>query len=144
MVSLNKDKGEIQDSKNCTGIKLMSHTMKTWERTIEQSLRRETSIGDEQFGFMPDRKTTDVLFAFRQLIEKYGETKRELHLIFIDFDTVLIHIVLRQELLRCMREKCVVEKYVMFVKDMFKVAFSEVAVPYSSSPLISVHRIFFT
>ena len=31
----------------------MSHTMKIWERIIDRRLREETTIGDEQFGFMP-------------------------------------------------------------------------------------------
>uniref|UniRef100_R7WB00 beta-aspartyl-peptidase n=1 Tax=Aegilops tauschii TaxID=37682 RepID=R7WB00_AEGTA len=35
------------------GIKLMSHTMKLWERVIEHRLRRMTSVTKNQFGFMP-------------------------------------------------------------------------------------------
>ena len=31
----------------------MSHTMNIWERIIDRRLREETTIGDEQFGFMP-------------------------------------------------------------------------------------------
>ena len=33
----------------------MSHTMKIWERIIDIRLREETTVGDEQFGFMPGR-----------------------------------------------------------------------------------------
>ena len=46
----------------------MSHTTKIWERIIDRRLREETIIGDEQFGFMPGRGTTDAIFAVRQLI----------------------------------------------------------------------------
>ena len=46
----------------------MSHTMKIWERIIDRRLREETTIGDEQFGFMPGRGTTDAIFAVRQLM----------------------------------------------------------------------------
>ena len=34
-----KNKGEIQNCTDYRGIKLMSHTMKLWERVIEQRLR---------------------------------------------------------------------------------------------------------
>ena len=76
--------GDIQDCGNYTGIKMISHTMKIWERIIDRRLREETSIGEEQFGFMPGRGTTDVIFAARQLIEKHREMQKELHMVFID------------------------------------------------------------
>ena len=50
----------------------MSHTMKIYERIVERRVRGETLVGDEQFGFMPGRSTTDVIFGLRQLLEKYG------------------------------------------------------------------------
>ncbi|XP_072398114.1 uncharacterized protein [Diabrotica undecimpunctata] len=77
MVSLYKDKGDVRDCKNYRGKKFMSHTMKIRNRTVEQSLRRETSMGEEQFKFMPGRRTTAALFALRELIEKiHQEEKR--------------------------------------------------------------------
>ena len=51
----------------------MSHTMKNLERIIERRLREETTIGDEQFGFMPGRGTTDAIFVLRKLMEKHRE-----------------------------------------------------------------------
>ena len=51
--------------------------MKILERIIERRLRQETSIGDEQVGFMPGMETTDAIFAVRQLMEKHRwKTKR--------------------------------------------------------------------
>ena len=35
----------------------MSHAMKLWERAIEQRLRHETPISNNQFCFMPGRYT---------------------------------------------------------------------------------------
>ena len=67
IIPIYKEKGDIQDCGNYRGIKLMSHTMKIWERIIDRRLREETTIGDEQFGFMPGRGTTDAIFAVRQL-----------------------------------------------------------------------------
>ena len=45
--------------------------MKIWEIIIDIRLREETTIVDEQFGFMPGRGTTDVIFAVRKLTEKH-------------------------------------------------------------------------
>ena len=68
IVPIFKAKEDIQDCGNYRGIKMISHTMKIWERIIDRRLREETSIGEEQFGFMPGRGTTDAIFAARQVI----------------------------------------------------------------------------
>ena len=67
--------GGIQDCRNYRVIKMISHTMKIWERTIDRRLREETSIGEEQFGFMPGRGTTDAIFATRQVIANIGKCR---------------------------------------------------------------------
>ena len=73
MVQIYKEKGDIQDCKNYTGIKLMSHTMKLYERIIERRVRGETLVGDEQFGFMPGRCN---LCAKGTVGEVWRKTKR--------------------------------------------------------------------
>ena len=87
--------------------------MKYWEIIIDRRLREETTIGDEQFGFMPGRGTTDAIFAVRQLMEKHREKQNGLHMVFIDLEKAY-------EVWRCMREKGVPEKYVMIVQDMYE------------------------
>ncbi len=77
-----KKKGNIQDCGNYRGIKLMSHTMRIWERIIDRRLREETTIGDEQFGVMPVRGTTDTVFAVRQRMEKHREKQKGLHILW--------------------------------------------------------------
>jgi hypothetical protein len=42
LVPIFKNKGDIQSCTNNRGIKLMSHTMKLWERVIEHRLRGMT------------------------------------------------------------------------------------------------------
>ena len=116
IIPIYKEKGDIQDCGNYRGIKLMSHTMKIWERVIDRRLREETTIGDEQFGFMPGRGTTDAIFAVRQLMEKHREKQKKL---FIDLEKAYDRVP-RQEVWRCMREKGVPEKYVMIVQDMYE------------------------
>ena len=73
IVPIFKEKGDIQDCGNYRGIKMISHTMNIWERVKDRRLREETTIGEEQFGFMPGRGTTYAIFAARQVIEKYRE-----------------------------------------------------------------------
>ncbi|XP_019253876.1 PREDICTED: uncharacterized protein LOC109232567 [Nicotiana attenuata] len=43
------------------GIKLLSHTMKIWERVVKERVRRTVSISESQFGFMPGRSTTEAI-----------------------------------------------------------------------------------
>ena len=95
----------------------MSHTSKIWERIIDIRLREETTIGDEQFGFMPGRVTTDAIFAVRQLMGKHWGKQKGLHMVFIELEKAHDRVP-RQEVWRCMRETGVPEKYVMIVQDM--------------------------
>ena len=44
LVPIFKNKGDVQSCTNYHGIKLMSYTMKLWERVIEHRLRRVTSV----------------------------------------------------------------------------------------------------
>ena len=105
IIPIFKEKGAIQDCGNYREIKLMSHTMKIWERIIDRRLRVETTIGDEQFGFMPGRGTTDAIFAVRQLMEKHRENRKD----YIRYVYIYIYLekaydrVPRQEVWRCVR-----------------------------------------
>ena len=62
LISIYKNKGDAQCCGNYRGIKLMSHTMKVWERIIEARLRDRVEISKEQYGFMPVKGTTDAMF----------------------------------------------------------------------------------
>ena len=116
IVLIFKEKGDIQDCGNYRGLNMIYHTMKIWERIIDRILREETSIGEEQFGFMPGRGTTDAIFAATQVIEKHRKMPKELHIVFIDH-VKACDMVPRQEVWRCLREQGVPEKCVRLVKD---------------------------
>ena len=44
MIPLYKNKGDIQDCSNYRGIKLISYTMKLWEKVIEHRLKEHVKI----------------------------------------------------------------------------------------------------
>ena len=52
----------------------MSHTMKVWERIIENRIRELMNI---QFGFRRGMSTTEPIFALRILQAKYQEIKKD-------------------------------------------------------------------
>ena len=83
-ISIFKNKGDVQNCSNYRGIKLRSHSVKLWERVIDNRIRREAVINDEQFGFMPKGSTTDAIFALQMTAEKHWNRQYKLHCVFID------------------------------------------------------------
>ncbi|KAK3545937.1 hypothetical protein QTP70_016961, partial [Hemibagrus guttatus] len=119
LVPIFKNKGDVQSCSNYRGIKLMSHTMKLWERVVEAMLRKVVEICEQQYGFMPRKSTTDAIFALRILMEKYRDGQRELHCVFVDLGKAYDKVP-REELWYCLRKSGVAEKYVRVVQDMYE------------------------
>ena len=59
LVPIFKKKGEIEECKNYSGIKLLL------DRIIDRRLREEVGVSKEQSGFMPRRSTSDPIFLIR-------------------------------------------------------------------------------
>ncbi len=125
IVPIYKQKGDIQNCANYRGIKLISHTMKLWERVIGARIESETEVSENQFGFIKGRQASDAIFALRQTMEKYREKQKGLHMAFIDLEKAYDRVP-RSEVWRCMREKRVSEKYVRLVQDMYQDVTSQV------------------
>ena len=85
LIPIYKNKVNAQCCGNYRGIKLMSYTMKVWERIVEARVKDE--ISKQQYGFMPGKETTDAMFALRMLMEKYREGQKELHCVFVNLET---------------------------------------------------------
>ena len=118
LVSIFKEKGDIQECNNYRGSKLLTHTFNIWERVLDRRVRECTDIHDSQFGFMPGRSTTDAIFILKQTIEQYREGQKDICVTFIELEKAY-DLVPREEIWRTMRERLVPEKYVMLVQDMY-------------------------
>ena len=118
LIPIFKNKGDVQSCSNYRGIKLISHTMKLWERIVEKRLRSDLKFSNQQYGFMPGKSTTDALFALRVLMEKYREGQKELHCVFVDTEKAYDKVP-REEVWYCMRKSGLAEKYVRIVQDMY-------------------------
>jgi hypothetical protein len=125
LVPIYKNKGDIQSCTNYRGIKLMSHTMKLWERVIEHRLRGTTWVSTNQFGFMPGRSTIEAIFLIRQVMEQFRDQKKDLHMVFIDLEKAYDKI-LRNVMRWALEKHKVPIKYVTLIKDMYNNAMTSV------------------
>ena len=119
LVPIFKEKGDVQCCGSYRGIKLMSHTLKIFERIMDSRLRQQVIIGRQQLGFMKGLGTVDGIFSLRQVMEKYREKQKTLHMAFIDLEKAYDRIP-RQEIWRCLREKGVIEKYVRMTMELYR------------------------
>jgi len=92
--------------------------MKLWERVIEHRLRQNVKISDNQFGFILWRSTTEAIHLLRQLIKRFRERKKNLHMVFIDLEKTYDKVP-REVLWWTLMKKGVPIKYIDIIKDIY-------------------------
>jgi len=60
-----KGKGDPTECGSYRAIKLLEHALKVIERVFKRRIREKVKIDVVQFGFMPGKGTTDVIFTVR-------------------------------------------------------------------------------
>ena len=121
LVPLYKGKGDIKKCGNYGEIKLMSHTMKLWERVIEARIRKKVMIAEQQFKFMPGTSTINAIFCLRMLLEKCTKGKKAVHCAFIDLEKACNRVP-REELWECLQLAETSECYIRIIKEMYDAA----------------------
>ena len=81
------EKGNLQLCQNYRTISLISHPSKVMLKIILNRLQpqAEEVIADEQAGFRAGRSTTEQIFNFSILCEKYLQHQQNLYHVFTDF-----------------------------------------------------------
>nr|CDJ93788.1 RNA-directed DNA polymerase (reverse transcriptase) domain containing protein [Haemonchus contortus] len=89
-----------------------------WLTRFLNTVTAEGRIPEEQFGFMPERSTTDAIFIARQIMEEYREKRRPCYLAFLDLEKAFDRLP-REVLWRALRKRNVPEHLISLVKDMY-------------------------
>jgi hypothetical protein len=71
-----------------------------------------------QFGFMPGRSTMEASFLIRQVMERYKEQKKDLHMVFIDLEKAYDKIY-RNIMWWALDKHKVPTKYVTLIRNMY-------------------------
>jgi len=91
--------------------------MKLWETVIEKRLRKNISISENQFGFMPGRSIIEAIYLLKRLMGLYRDRRVDLHMVFIDLEKAYDRIPC-ELLWRYLEKKRVLPVYIRVIKDM--------------------------
>lgn len=120
-----KGKGDTLSCNNYRPIRLLSHTLKIFERVLDKRIRGCVEITPNQTGFRPGCGTTDAIFALRTLAEKHREKKLPLHVAFVDLEKAFDRVP-HELIWFSLRDAGVPEEYVKWVKLLYTDSQSQV------------------
>lgn len=118
-VPIYKGKGDTLNCASYRPIRLISHTMKIFERVVERRLRNVIEIAPGQCGFMKGVGTTDAIFALRMLLERHREVNQTVHTAFLDLEKAFDRVP-HELIWTALRSQNVPEEYVNWVKCMYR------------------------
>lgn len=110
-------KGDIGIVSNYRGISLLDSAYKVLAMALLRRLEvyAEEILAEYQTGFRRRKSTTDHIFTLRQLMEKYYEYNKDLHILFVDFKEAYDSID-REKLWIALRNYRIPKKIVKLVK----------------------------
>ena len=120
-----KGKGDTLTCNNYRPIRLLSHTLKIFERVLDARIRECVEITPNQTGFRPGCGTTDAIFALRILAEKHREKKLPLHIAFVDLEKAFDRVP-HDLIWYSLRDAGVPEEYIKWVKMLYTDSRSQV------------------
>ena len=122
-------KDNLQLCQNYRTISLISHSSKVMLKTILNRLKpqAEEIIAEEQAGFRAGRSTTEKIFNFRILCEKYLQHQQNLYPVFIDFKKAYDR-VWHAALLATMRKYNISANLVRIIEQLYDKAISAVQI----------------
>ena len=91
-MNLYKGTGDALELGDYLALKLTDQVMTLLARVLDSFIGNKVDIESMQFGFVPDRGTTDVIFIIRQLQEKYIAATKPLYYAFVDLEKAFDHV----------------------------------------------------
>lgn len=119
LVPIFKGKGDAMSCGAYRGVKLLEHAMKIVERVLEKRIRSMVQVDEMQFGFMPDKGTTDAVFILRRLQEEYRDKGKKLYMCFVDLEKAFDRVP-RKVMEWAMRKRGIPEAMVRAVMSLYK------------------------
>ncbi|VDO27916.1 unnamed protein product [Heligmosomoides polygyrus] len=116
-------KDDPADCSNYHPIRLLSHSMKIFERILVRRIREIDKLFDNQRGFVAGCGTVDVIYAARVLVEK----QRPMHIAFLDLEKAFDRVP-REVIWYALRQHNVLEELIEWVRIRVKLFFESRAI----------------
>ena len=117
-ISIWKGKGNSADCTNYRPIRMLSHSMKVFERVIACRICDVVRITTNQCGFVPNCGTVDAIHTARLLIERHREKQKPIHLAFLDLEKAFDRVP-HKVIWYALREHGVPEEIVNWVRLLY-------------------------
>ncbi|XGW06745.1 hypothetical protein V3C99_016790, partial [Haemonchus contortus] len=113
-----KKKGSPGDCTCYRPIRLLSHSMKIFERIVDSRIRDIVELTTNQCGFVAGCSTIDAIHATRLLLEKHREKRRPIHLAFLDLEKAFDRVP-RDVIWYALRQHGVPEELIEWVRILY-------------------------